>query len=107
MYVNTAGQLLVRVGGGSQPFGELAAQSDRHQQRKLVQYMMDSDQSLEWVLKQHVNNKRIAIAKTEMASKNLSPMRNPSKAKLNAPSPQNRYSTMSKTSARPNTGSQR
>lgn len=68
MYVNAAGQLLVRVGGGSQPFGELATKSDRYQQRKLVQYMMESDQSLEWVLKQHVNGKRIAVAKSEMVA---------------------------------------
>lgn len=29
MYVNAAGQLLVRVGGGSQPFSELAPYNDR------------------------------------------------------------------------------
>lgn len=51
--------LLVRVGGGYVKFEEHILKFSRYYQRMLVVYMIKSGESLEWVIEQLVNNKKI------------------------------------------------
>lgn len=52
-------RVAIRHGGGYEPLQDYLPQKDRHHQRKLVQEMLQTDQSLEWVVDQHVQAKRI------------------------------------------------
>ena len=54
-----ADRATIRHGGGYEPLQEYLPANDRRHQRKLVQEMLQTDQSLEWVVDQHIQAKRI------------------------------------------------
>lgn len=58
-------QLILRVGGGYQKFQEWVIQNHRYFMRMLVIYMIKSGESLEWVIEQLIQGKKIKNIHTE------------------------------------------
>ena len=61
-------RVTIRHGGGYEPLQEYLPQKDRPHQRKLVQEMLQTDQSLEWVVDQHIQAKRIISTNDHIAT---------------------------------------
>lgn len=55
----TRDQLMVRVGGGYERFEEYVPNNVRYFMRMLVVHMIKSGESLEWVIEQLINGRRI------------------------------------------------
>lgn len=71
-----AGQAMIKVGGGHQRFDEYVPKNHRQFQKKLVTYMINNNESLEWVVLQLMDGKQLKTSKFPLLSEASSPLNN-------------------------------